>query len=500
MTRRANITYLVKTKANTPLLGTLAFGLVLTGNAQQQPAMMSAAAPPAKAPPSAGLLNDWLRSQSEDFTPWDLGGQVRARYEFKNHYAIPGVSPTIVDFGADPSEKNSYLLMREKIHLGYTPTDWMNVFVEGRNSASYWDKRSPDPESDVFDLHQAFLKLGDPKAFPLSLKVGRQEMAYGDERLIGASDWGNVPRVFDAAKLRFENPDVWVDAFVGRVIIPDDHNFNVANDYDIFSGIYASTRTLVPWQETQLYFLARNVSDQSPTAIGENLPSFMRGASPRDIYTIGARVKSLPGKLSGWDYDAELAGQFGDFKFAPASRELDQRAFAAHAAGGYTWAKAFGTPRLGLEYNFSTGDGDPGDGTHGTFDNLFPTNHKSYGYMDFFSWQNMHHVRLSSSIKPAKNLTVTADFHAMWLADTSDYFYQVNGAPRTTGGYGLHPDAGSFVGTELDIVGSYSVTTYANAQVGYGHFFTGDYVKDTLAPVGGAADANWVYVQLILNF
>ena len=226
----------------------------------------------------------------------------------------------------------------------------------------------------------------------------------------------------------------------------------------------------------------------------------MRGASPRDIYTIGARVKSLPGKLAGWDYDVEIAGQFGDFQSSPTSPELDQQAYAAHAAGGYTWAKAFGTPRLGLEYNYSSGDSDPTDGRHETFDNLFPTNHKFYGFMDFFSWQNMHDLRLASSIKPAKNLTVTADFHAMWLADTHDFFYQVNGAPRTTGGYGLRPEAGNFVGTELDFVATYNLTTYASAQAGYGHYFVGDYVKDSLNPVGGAADANWVYLQMLVNF
>src|SRR5690242_5913556 len=32
-------------------------------------------------PPSAGLLNDWLRQQSPGFEPWDIGGQVRGRFE-----------------------------------------------------------------------------------------------------------------------------------------------------------------------------------------------------------------------------------------------------------------------------------------------------------------------------------------------------------------------------------------------------------------------------------
>ena len=48
------------------------------------------------------------------------------------------------------------------------------------------------------------MESGDPKAFPLTLKVGRQILSYGDERLIGAFDWNNFGRTFDAVKLPWE--------------------------------------------------------------------------------------------------------------------------------------------------------------------------------------------------------------------------------------------------------------------------------------------------------
>lgn len=449
---------------------------------------------------SAGVLNEWLREQSGAWAAWDVGGQVRVRFESRQDLAVPGLRPEAVDFRKEGGADNSYLLLREKVHVGYAPADWVSGFVEARDSWSHSDARSPDPESDRLDLHQAFLSVGNAARFPLTLKAGRQELAYGDERLAGAFDWNNIGRVFDAAKVRYHAEGSWVDAFVGRVVIPDDNNFNVANDYDVFSGLYGSTTRLVPWQESQLYFLARNVGHESPNAIGENLPPFMRGASARDIYTVGARVKSLPGKLQGWDYAAELAGQFGDFYSAAAGDRLDHLAMAAHVSGGYTWARTAGSPRLGLEYNYSSGDEDATDNDHGTFDNLFPTNHKFYGYMDMFSWQNMHNVRVSASVKPLAKLTLTADAHGFWLADTSDFFYQANGAPRTAGGYGIRPEANNYVGTELDFVATYAVTPYAAAQAGYGHFFVGDYVRSSLNPVGGATDGNWVYVQIAINF
>src|SRR5262249_34981014 len=122
-----------------------------------------------------------------------------------------------------------------------------------------------------------------------------------------------------------------------------------------------------------------------------------------------------------------------------------------------------------------------------------------YGYMDFFSWQNMHDVRLAASVKPVKGLTVTADYHLFWLANTADFFYGVSGAPRRTGGYGLKPGNDKLVGTGPGVGGSYQLKNFANAQLGYGHFFIGDYVERSLVATG-SKDADWLYAQIIFNF
>ena len=458
------------------------------------------------ASPGAGLMNDWLRSEADFFKSWDIGGQFRAREEHKEYFVAAGQAGA-VDFrkiGGDPD--NTYLLLRERVHLGYQPCPWFAVFVEGQGSSSTGDDRNPNTESDgPFDLHQAYVWLGDAKAFPLTAKVGRQELSYGDERLVGAFDWNNLGRVFDAAKVRFETKDFWVDGFVGRVVLADDNNFDTSNDYEYLSGVYASTRTLIPKQETQLYFLARNAGTGSLTANAGAAPQ-AGGASPRDIYTFGLRVKSLPKQFGGWDYEAEIAGQFGRLKETAVSVSLDQEALAAHVAGGYTWTSAFGTPRVGLEYNYASGDDNPNDNKHETFDNLFPTNHKFYGYMDFVSLQNIHEARASSSLRPLKQLTVTLDYHAFWLADTHDSFYTVAGArrgglaPTPAGGYGINPNYSSYVGSEVDLIATYAIQSYAILQAGYGHFFVGDYVKGSLAGLGGATDANYLYAQFMFNF
>src|ERR1051325_9697958 len=108
------------------------------------------AAPSVQAPAStSGLLNAWLRRQSPVFSPWDFGGQFRARYEIKENGGSSGGSNPNFDFrrtGVD--NDNSFLLLREKIHVGYTPCSWFTVFAEGRDSSSTWDDRHPSPEGD----------------------------------------------------------------------------------------------------------------------------------------------------------------------------------------------------------------------------------------------------------------------------------------------------------------------------------------------------------------
>ena len=463
----------------------------------------------AATPASAGLVNDWLRDQAPELKAWDFGGQLRVRWEHKEYYAAPG-QPGAVDFrkvGGNPD--NTYLLLRETVHLGYQG-DWFGGFVEGRGSSSTGDDRNPNLESNAFDLHQAYLTLGNKEQFPLVGKVGRQEISYGDERLVGAFDWNNIGRSFDAVKLNYSGKDFWVDGFVSRVVIPTDNHFDVSNDYDTLSGLYGSSTSLVPWQETQLYFFSRNTGKGSPNLqTGALVPL----ASPRDIYTMGFRVKSKPGQLNGFDYGVEGAFQLGRYVGASGTapnavigKSLDQEAYAGHLEGGYTFAKAWAKPRLGVELNYASGDDNSSDTTHGTFDQMFPTGHKFSGIMDFYSWQNVEDARVSLTLKPAKAVTLVTSYRGVWLATTADSFYQVNTAARsggTTGGhngYAVNPSYGSFVGTEFDLTLNYAITPYAAIQGGYGHFFVGDYIKQSLSAIGGAHDADYIYLQTTLNF
>ena len=511
----------MKTTCIRIVFGAISCAVGVTASAQQPSSVTPTN--PTSTPASAGLVNDYLRKENSAFTKWDFGGSVRGRFEVKDGYGIQGV-PGSLDFrdhGADVD--NEYFLEKIRLRAGYTD-QWWSALVEGESSLAQSDqrwayannppvagtiaKKGEGPEADSIELHQAIIGVGNLKEFPLALKVGRMEMSYGDERLIGAFGWNNIGRTFDAAKVRWQNEWFGADIFTSRPVIPQNGVFDVANDYDFFSGLYA-TSTKVPKHLLDVYFLARNSSPQAAAAVPS--PQFPQ-PSARDIYTVGFRIKSKPLELGHWDYTVESAYQFGNFvdKRAgvntPAER-LDQSAYMVTASGGYTFADFWATPRLGIEYDFSSGDSDPFDNKHETFDNLFPTNHKFYCYMDFVSLQNIHDLRASLTLKPTTRLNLALEGHGFWLANTHDSFYNVAGLARggtaqTPGtGYGVNPGYSNFVGTEIDVIATYTVTRFAQVEAGYGHFFTGDYIHQSLAnPAFGSQDANFVYAQVNINF
>lgn len=458
--------------------------------------------------PSPGYLNEWLRAGDPYMSQWNVGAQYRVRYEVRENAGFTGAGAGN-DFSARPGidTDNAYLLQKVLPRVGYT-SKWVEVFVQGRTSSSTGDERGPGagPESDgPIDLHQAYVLVGNHKEFPVSLKLGRQELSYGDERLVGAFAWNNIGRVFDAAKLRWQNSWFNAEAFVSKLVLPDDNNFNVWNDYDYFSGVHVTTRK-IPKVSTDIYFLARNASAQAPTP-GPRSP-FTVG-SARDIYTPGIRFRSGTNDFGNWDFTVESAAQYGHYNDPAianvANRSLKHRAFMLAANAGHTWSDATFKPRLGLEYCYGSGDRNPNDDKHTTFENLFPTNHKFYGFADFASLQNLHNVRLQSSAKPAARLTILVEGHLFWLADTHDNFYAVNGARRggiatTPGtGYGINPSHSSFVGGELDTIVTWALSPFASLEAGYAHFFRGDYVRDSLSAVG-SRDAEFFYLQTLIHF
>ena len=166
------------------------------------------------------------------------------------------------------------------------------------------------------------------------------------------------------------------------------------------------------------------------------------------------------------------------------------------ARAGHTWENLKWKPRLGLEYSFASGDTDPNDDKDESFLNLFPTNHKFSGYMDFFARKNIHNPVGSLKFAPAPKLTVRLDGHGFWLASNEDAWYRANGVAQVRPFSPAAAEAETFVGTELDLTVGYTVHRALKFLFGCSHFFAGPYLQDT----GSSDDADFAYAQMIIGF
>ena len=448
---------------------------------------------PAKSPAPAPDANPL--SFADGFITIDI--QERLRFESReNNFDFNNPVNSLTD--------DSWLLQRARIGIKIKPNSWLTFYAQGQDSREIMSDRADFPGvlgaegDDPFDLRQAYIEIADYAKSPWGLKLGRQILSFGDERIIGAFDWNNFGRTFDAAKLTYKSGPLTVDAFAASVVVPRRSGMNMSDLYNgnetrreqIFSGIYASTTAWGP-QTTDLYVLHLH-EDQLTTST--------------NFLTLGARLKSKPGAFApapvsdgksvapapkpvGFDYDFEGAFQTGEV------RGLDLTAFALHGGIGYTFDTGW-MPRIGIAYNYGSGDGNPADGDTETFQNLFPTNHKFYGQMDVFSWQNMQDLEISFKCSPTKKLTAKAEFHAFWLASTDDSWYRANGIATVRPLTPVARGASDSVGYEADVTLTYTVSKNLSFEGGYSHFFAGDYLSDT----GASDDADFVYLQTSITF
>ena len=158
-----------------------------------------------------------------------------------------------------------------------------------------------------------------------------------------------------------------------------------------------------------------------------------------------------------------------------AGRCLDIEAYAFHIDGGLTLPVPM-APRLSAEYNTASGE-VAGDGKFGGFDQLYPTNHIHFGYMDRMSWKNMNHYAFGLQLRPNKDSHFEVTGHLFSLKETTDNLYHAGqsalGFANYNAGNGV---TSNNIGEEIDVVYTHFFTpgNHVAWQVGGGVFLPGD--------------------------
>ena len=375
--------------------------------------------------------------------------------------------------GAD----DMYLLQRFRLGLQVQPAPWLKGFVQGQDArVSFTGLASPTPHQDSADLRQAWIQFGDAATHHVEIRAGRQELAFGEERLVGASNWGNISRTFDALRVGFQSGGYRVDAFASSVVAPKDHVLDSHAPGEALAGLYGDISSWVPHAKVQPYFLW----SRTRSVLGES------GASGRQhTDTIGVRwAGDLP---MGLLYTMELAFQTGRWA---GDRT---RAWAGFWRIGHEFSELPLRPGLRLEVNHASGDSDPSDGRHGTFNVLYPTAHDKYGLTDQVGWKNINHIGLIAEAKPVRDLVLQLKFHDWWLASARDGLYNAGGALLVRDPTG---SAGTHVGEEVSFQALWAVSPHFQLGGGLGHLFPGGFLEHTTPGHG----YTFPYVSLTYGF
>ena len=132
----------------------------------------------------------------------NINGQIRYRYEL-----------TDKDFDND-IKPNNFNLLRTRIGLSYRPSSNFNAFFQLQDSRIMGEENGTlDGSAKRLDMHQAYMNIDSLFQIPLSLKLGRSEISYSNQRLIGAVGWHNVGRSLDGATLAYESGLGPIDLF-----------------------------------------------------------------------------------------------------------------------------------------------------------------------------------------------------------------------------------------------------------------------------------------------
>lgn len=404
--------------------------------------------PPTPPAPDRGVLN-------RDLPSWlSLGADVRWRGE--------GTENT----GYIQTNDQHYFLQKYRFNVDIRPLSWLNFYGQLQDARVTSGLKNQDGSAkNTLDLHQAYVGIGREDGW-WDVKAGRQRLIFGEERLIGAAEWTNSGRVFDAIRLGIHHGSDRVDLFASSVVINDPTGMDHHQQGNNLHGIYGSFGSWIPRSKVEPYVLWHT----SPTA-----SSLFNLTGKYESWTYGLR--SAGNITDRWLYQGEVIGQKGDIGNYHLSA-WTALAQVTRNLGSLPWK-----PSVVGEYNFASGGRDiqNGTGTIHTFDQLYPTNHPKYGATDTVGRRNMKDIRYALYMHPRAWLTIRTEGFSFWLANPSDALYGGNGSVAVA------PIAGgaqfSHIGQEAAVLGEVKISRY---EIGarYGHLFPGKYLNTYSTGVG----------------
>ena len=378
-------------------------------------------------------------------TTVEFEGQVRIR-------------PEGFDRSFQGLETETDIYQRTRLGARLTSAE-LTGFIQVQDARAWGQEASTisnEKNVDVFQVWGEVRKDWEPMR--LQVRGGRQVLSYGNERILGAVDWSNIGRSFDALQVRTQSGAWTADVAAGR--LRDGSQPSVSHDDDLYLayGQYA-----FPGRDMrgEMYVMYRN----DRAGYYETLPGL-----------------HFDGKSDRFRYDVEGAGMLG-------SRLGSDLAALLPAAQGHVRLAAEGRLWAGGGLDYLSGD-DPDTADFELFDvsRIFHTGHKFYGLMDIAEGvagaAGLIDPYLVLRSRGPGSLASMVGVHAFMVDQPGQFL--VSG----------EPESDRELGAELDATFVVDVTQKSQLEIGGGLFWPGSVLKHQ----GRDQASTWAYVQGTVNF
>jgi len=330
-----------------------------------------------------------------------------------------------------------------------------------------------------FSLNEGWAMVKSRKG--LFAKIGRQVLAYDDERIIGSNDWAMTAPTHDVLKLGYEG-----DQHKVHLMFAYNQNPENMGGFTFFSGgnqPYKSMQTLwyhyaTPKSIFGASLLFMNIGMQGernnvPKTFFQQLAGTYITFKPKYITAEGSFYYQFGKEEHGIPLDAFM----GSVKLTAKPRD----SYSIYAGYDYLSGDAyFAVPpegSIGMVFH---------DKVRG-FNPIYGSHHEFYGAMDFFymsTWvggftPGLQNAYLGSTFTPVKNLNFNLAGHYYAMATKL-------------------PNVKQFLGLAAELSANYAFTKFISAELGYSYMYGSETMK-FLKRVSGNQQLHWAYLMLVIN-
>jgi hypothetical protein len=417
-----------------------------------------------------------------------MEGYLTRREEIEKILAVPEVPPFLLKIGVDgflrgegvgnfrlpdfsyaPNHGEGRFLYRVKPYAYWHPTDYLDIHLEGQGygfsgGSQYYGK---------YSLYQGFAEGRLPEKNILTLKVGRQEFNYGSAFILGSDSFYDGLS-FDAVRLRLQPmSQLTIDILGGWYAEP----FSDGLKGDL-EGAYA-TYTFSEGNVLEAYgFRDTGSGNRNP---GEHRDTWgMRGIAKFGPVSLEIEPVYQTGRTFN-----QVSGSNGNIA-----------AYGGHADMQVEIPLGRRRSALFLSYAISSGSMDAVNGTTSRKEFQDQNNDTSLvGDMNVVG--DMSGLNVTD---PAGNEVHASGLQIYTFGWETDLTEKINFS--ATGHYFLArdvPDGFSRdIGLEADFTLNYAVSENVSLIIGYDHFFTGRFFRDSSGS-GGDIDYGYVMLQFELS-